>query len=117
MKPFNKNLRIPDIAGHFKFIEPQQVLVLIGANTWRKIKIFDGKPRASLNSGAVIINRGLQTEIEKFCLMKKINLKGISLENKIEYPKINPREFSNSFLNNGHTHFILLDGKDDKSLN
>lgn len=75
MKPFNKNLRIPDIVGHFKFIEPQQVLVLIGANTWRKIKIFAGKSRASLNSGAVIINRGLQTEIEKFCLMKKNKFK------------------------------------------
>ena len=79
-EPFNKNLRVSDIADHFKFIEPQQ------------------------------------TGIEKFCLRKNITLIGIAPENKIEYPKINPEEFSNSLLTNGHTHFILL-GKDDKSLN
>ena len=82
-EPFNKNLRVSDIADHFKFIEPQQVIVLIGANT---------------------------------CLRKNITLIGIAPENKIEYPKINPEEFSNTLLTNGHTHFILL-GKDDKTLN
>ena len=41
-EPFNKNLRISDIADHFKFIEPQQVIVLIGANTRRKVKLFAG---------------------------------------------------------------------------
>ena len=115
-EPFNKNLRVSDIADHFKFIEPQQVIVLIGANTRRKIKLFAGISRAALNTRAVIIDSGLQTGIEKFCLRKNITLIGIAPENKIEYPKINPEEFSNSLLTNGHTHFILL-GKDDKSLN
>ncbi len=115
-EPFNKNLRVSDIADHFKFIEPQQVIVLIGANTRRKIKLFAGISRAALNTRAVIIDSGLQTGIEKFCLRKNITLIGIAPENKIEYPKINPAEFSNSLLTNGHTHFILL-GKDDKSLN
>ena len=115
-EPFNKNLRISDIADHFKFIEPQQVIVLIGANTRRKVKLFAGISRAALNTRAVIIDSGLQTGIEKFCLRKNLTLIGIAPENKIEYPKINPEEFSNSLLTNGHTHFILL-GKDDKSLN
>ena len=115
-EPFNKNLRVSDIADHFKFIEPQQVIVLIGANTRRKVKLFAGISRAALNTRAVIIDSGLQTGIEKFCLRKNITLIGIAPENKIEYPKINPEEFSNSLLTNGHTHFILL-GKDDKSLN
>ena len=112
-EPFNKNLRVTDIADHFKFIEPQQVIVLIGANTKRKIKLFAGISRAALNTRAIILDSGLQTGIEKFCLRKNITLIGIAPENKIEYPKINPEEFSNT---NGHTHFILL-GKDDKSLN
>ena len=115
-EPFNKNLRVTDIADHFKFIEPQQVIVLIGANTKRKIKLFAGISRAALNTRAIIIDSGLQTGIEKFCLRKNITLIGIAPENKIEYPKINPEEFSNTLLTNGHTHFILL-GKDDKSLN
>jgi hypothetical protein len=115
-EPFNKNLRVSDIADHFKFIEPQQVIVLIGANTKRKIKLFAGISRAALNTRAIILDSGLQTGIEKFCLRKNISLIGIAPENKIEYPKINPEEFSNTLLTNGHTHFILL-GKDDKSLN
>ena len=115
-EPFNKNLRVTDIADHFKFIEPQQVIVLIGANTKRKIKLFAGISRAALNTRAIIIDSGLQTGIEKFCLRKNITLIGIAPENKIEYPKINPEEFSNTLLTNGHTHFILL-GKDDKTLN
>ena len=49
-EPFNKNLRVTDIADHFKFIEPQQVIVLIGANTERKIKLFAGISRAALNT-------------------------------------------------------------------
>jgi len=114
-EPFNKNLRVSDIADHFKFIEPQQVIVLIGANTRRKIKLFAGISRAALNTRAIIIDSGLQTGIEKFCLRKNITLIGIAPENQIEYPKINPEEFSNSLLTNGHTHFILL-GKDDKNL-
>ena len=115
-EPFNKNLRVSDIADHFKFIEPQQVIVLIGANTKRKIKLFAGISRAALNTRAIILDSGLQTGIERFCLRKNITLIGIAPENKIEYPKINPEEFSNTLLTNGHTHFILL-GKDDKSLN
>ena len=115
-EPFNKNLRVSDIADHYKFIEPQQVIVLIGANTKRKIKLFAGISRAALNTRAIILDSGLQTGIEKFCLRKNITLIGIAPENKIEYPKINPEELSNTLLTNGHTHFILL-GKDDKSLN
>ena len=114
-EPFNKNLRVSDIADHFKFIEPQQVIVLIGANTKRKVKLFAGISRAALNTRAIILDSGLQTGIEKFCLRKNLTLIGIAPENKIEYPKINPEEFSNTLLTNGHTHFILL-GKDDKSL-
>lgn len=35
-EPYNKNLRITDIADNFKFYEPTPVIVLIGANTKRK---------------------------------------------------------------------------------
>jgi len=34
--PYNKNLRVTEIADHFKFYEPTPVIVLIGANTRNK---------------------------------------------------------------------------------
>jgi hypothetical protein len=34
--PFNKNIRVTEIADHFKFYEPKPTIVLIGANTKRK---------------------------------------------------------------------------------
>lgn len=114
-EPFNKNLRITEIADHFSFYEPTPVIVLIGANTKRKVKLFAGLSRAALNCRAVIIDSGLQTGVERFCLRKNIELIGIAPESQIEYPKINPEPFSSTLLTNGHSHFILL-GKDDKSL-
>jgi hypothetical protein len=33
--PFNKGLRVTEIADHYKFHEPTPVIVLIGANTNR----------------------------------------------------------------------------------
>ena len=114
-EPFNKNLRITEIADHFFFYEPFPVICIIGGNTNRKTKLMAGLSRAALNCRAIIIDSGIQTGIEKFCLRKNLNLIGIAPENKIEYPK-NTNEFSNKLLTNGHTHFILL-GKDDKKLN
>jgi hypothetical protein len=113
-EPFNKNLRITEIADHFQFYEPMPVINIIGGNTNRKNKLMAGLSRAALNCRALIIDSGIQTGIEKFCLRKNLNLIGIAPENQIEYPK-NNNEFSNKILTNGHTHFILL-GKDDKKL-
>ena len=90
------------------------VICIIGGNTNRKNKLMAGLSRAALNCRALIIDSGIQTGIEKFCLRKNLNLIGIAPENQIEYPK-NNNEFSNKILTNGHTHFILL-GKDDKKL-
>lgn len=114
-EPFNKNLRITEIADHFQFYEPTPVIVLIGANTKNKVKLFAGLSRAALNCRAVIIDSGLQTGVERFCLRKNIELIGIAPESQIEYPKINPEAFSSTLLTNGHTHFILI-GKDDKTI-
>lgn len=114
-EPFNKNLRITEIADHFQFYEPTPVILLIGANTKNKVKLFAGLSRAAMNCRAVIIDSGLQTGVERFCLRKNIELIGIAPESQIEYPKINPDSFSSTLLTNGHTHFILI-GKDDKNI-
>jgi hypothetical protein len=115
-EPYNKAIRLTEIADHFKFIEPTGVILLIGANTKNKGKLFAGISRAAYNTKAIIIDSGLQTGIEKFCIRRSIPLVGIAPENKIEYPKPNPEKFSNKMLTNGHTHFILL-GNDMSKFN
>jgi hypothetical protein len=79
-----------------------------------------GLSRAAFNTRSVIVDSGLHTGIEKFCIRKSnqilildIRLIGVAPECAIEYPKLGSDEiFSSKTLTNGHSHFILL-GKDD----
>jgi len=64
-----------------------------------------------LNTNAIIIDSGLNTGVEKFCIRKNIHLIGVAPETMIEYPILNPEAFSNKMLTNGHTHFILIPGE------
>ena len=108
--PNAKNLRVTEVADHYHFYDPISVIVLIGANTNEKIKLFAGISRAALNCRAIILDSGVESGIEKFCLRKSIDLIGIAPESQIDYPKADNNEFSESLLTNGHTHFILLRG-------
>ena len=108
--PNAKNLRVTEVADHYHFYDPISVIVLIGANTNEKIKLFAGISRAALNCRAIILDSGVESGIEKFCLRKSIDLIGIAPESQIDYPKAVNNEFSESLLTNGHTHFILLRG-------
>ena len=108
--PNAKNLRVTEVADHYHFYEPVPVIVLIGANTNQKIKLFAGISRAALNCRAIIIDSGVESGIEKFCLRKNIDLIGIAPESQIDYPKADNNEFSESLLTNGHSYFILLRG-------
>ncbi len=64
----------------------------------------------------MIIDSGLQTGIESFCIRKNLNLIGVAPEGMIDYPIPNPEQFSNKMLTNGHSHFILL-GNEKTKLN
>jgi hypothetical protein len=108
--PNAKNLRVTEVADHYHFYDPISVIVLIGANTNEKIKLFAGISRAALNCRAIILDSGVESGIEKFCLRKNIDLIGIAPESQIDYPKADNNEFSESLLTNGHSHFILLRG-------
>ena len=108
--PNAKNLRVTEVADHYHFYDPISVIVLIGANTNEKIKLFAGISRAALNCRAIILDSGVESGIEKFCLRKNIDLIGIAPESQIDYPKADSNEFSESLLTNGHSHFILLRG-------
>lgn len=67
-----------------------------------------GVCRAAFKTDAFIIDSGIGSGIEKFCLRKNIPLIGIAPEYEVIYPRINPNEKKDNELTNGHTHFILL---------
>jgi hypothetical protein len=77
-------------------------------------KTMAGIARAASNTGSAIIDSGLSSSIEKFCIRKNIKLMGVSPEAQICYPKLTSKKVNE--LTNGHTHFFLI-GKEDKSNN
>ena len=111
--PNNKDLRPSEIADRLKFIDPTPVIMLAGAKSDRAVKVMGGVSRAAFNTQSIVIDSGISSAIEKFCIRKKIPLLGICPEAMISYPKLTTRK-SNE-LTNGHTHFFLI-GKEDKSL-
>lgn len=73
-----------------------------------------GLSRAAFNTRAYIVDSGLQTGIESFCIRKNLSLIGIAPEYMIELPKPNPDNFSKKMLTNGHTHFVLIGNIENK---
>lgn len=70
--------------------------------------------RAAFNTGAFIIDSGLGTGIEKFCLRKGVVLIGVCPEAEVEYPRLNPANRTDKELTNGHTHFICVGNQKGK---
>ena len=101
------------MADRLKFIQPTPVVFLAGAMGSRVGKTMGGIARAAFNTGSVILDSGMGSEIEKFTMRKGVQLIGVCPEAQVSFPKIsNKRE---NELSNGHTHFFLL-GKEDRSL-
>ena len=81
--------------------------------TERAGKVMGGIGRVAFNTQSIVMDSGMQSEIEKFCMRKKVPLVGVCPEASIVYPKISKRRPNE--LSNGHTHFFLI-GKEDKSV-
>jgi hypothetical protein len=110
--PAHPDLRVQEIADKLKFTEPTPVVILAGAMTQRAGKTMGGISRAAFGAGAVILDSGLGSCIEKFCIRKNIRLVGICPEAQISYPKLSEQHRKPTDLTNGHTHFIII-GKED----
>ena len=111
--PSNTEFRPSEVADRLKFIEPTPVIVLAGAMTDRAGKVMGGIGRVAFNTQSTIIDSGLGSAIEKFCIRKQVPLVGVCPEAAISYPKLSNRKLNE--LTNGHTHFFLI-GKEDKSV-
>ncbi len=64
--------------------------------------------RAAFNTGAFVIDSGLGTCIERFCLRKGVPLIGVCPEAEVDYPRLNPANRKDIELANGHTHFFCI---------
>lgn len=72
--------------------------------------------RAAFNTGSFVIDSGLGTSIERFCLRKGVMLLGVSPEAEVDYPRLNPANRTTNELANGHTHFFTIGKEKGKGL-
>jgi len=113
--PYSQDFRVSEVCDKLKFIEGSPIIILAGAYTQRAGKVLAGIARAAFRAGATIIDSGVGSGIEKFCMRKDVPLVGVCPEKEIAYPKINPTKRDDNELTNGHTHFFLT-GNEDKPM-
>jgi SLOG in TRPM, prokaryote len=65
-------------------------VVLAGARDSGRGKLLAGITRAAFRCDAAIIDSGVRTGIEQYCLRRNINLVGVFPESEVSMPKINP---------------------------
>jgi hypothetical protein len=64
--------QILDITRAFKFVEGIPVIVLAGARESGRGKFLAGLSRAAFRSDAAILDSGIETGIENYCLRRSI---------------------------------------------
>lgn len=111
--PNAEDFRVTEPLDKLKFVEPTPVIILAGAMTDRAGKVLAGVARAAFRAGACIIDSGIGSGIEKFCMRKSVPLIGVCPENEISYP-VNSSNKKENELTNGHTHFFLIGSDDNK---
>lgn len=65
--PHNADFRISEVADRLKFVQPTPVILIAGAMSSRAGKTMAGVARAAFNTGSMVIDSGIGSEIEKFC--------------------------------------------------
>ena len=76
-------------------------------------KTMAGIARAAANTTSVILDSGVGSMIEKFCVRKNVKLLGFCPEAQISYPKLSSKREDQ--LTSGHSHLFLF-GKVDKKI-
>ena len=86
--PNNQDFRVSEIADRLKFVQPTPVVLVAGAMSTRPGKTMAGVARAAFNTGSVIIDSGMASNVEKFAMRKGIKLLGVCPEAEVCFPKI-----------------------------
>lgn len=111
--PHAEDFKVAEPMDKLKFIEPTPVIILAGAMSERAGKVLAGVARAAFRAGACIIDSGIGSGIEKFCMRKSVPLIGVCPESEISYP-VNSQNKKENELTNGHTHFFLIGSDESK---
>ena len=80
--------------------------------TQRVGKTMGGVARAASNCGAVLIDSGIGSFIEKFAIRRGLKLIGVCPEAQITYPKLSEQNRKQNELTNGHTHIVVIGSED-----
>jgi len=78
--PNSPDFRISEVCDKLKIIDAAPVIILAGAWGQRAGKTMAGIAWAAFRSGAYIIDSGVGSGIEKFCLWKNVPLIGVCPE-------------------------------------
>ena len=108
-KKIEQNL--PEILSKFRFHEAIPSVILSGARDTNRGKFLAGISRAAFRCDAAIIDSGIRTGIESFCLRRQINLIGVFPESEVQMPKINPTTKAANELTNGHSQLFMMCGQ------
>lgn len=73
-----------------------------------------GVARAAQNTGAIVLDSGINSCIEKFCARRGVRLVGVCPEAEITYPKLTDLHRKANELTSGHTHFLIIGREEDK---
>ena len=69
--PDYTEIKLKEVMTEFKFIKPRPVVVLAGARFAEKGKFLAGIARAAFKTNAVVIDSGIRTGIEPFCMRNR----------------------------------------------
>ena len=78
--PSHQDFRISEVADRLKFVQPTPVVILSGAMTPKSGKTMAGVARAAYNTGSLMIDSGMGSDVEKFAMRRGIKLLGVCPE-------------------------------------
>jgi hypothetical protein len=81
---------VSEVCDRFKWNTPTPIIILSGAMSQRVGKTMAGVCRAAFRTDSMIIDSGISSCVEKFCLRKNVKLLGVCPEAAVSYPRLNP---------------------------
>lgn len=92
----------------FGFNDPAPVLICVGGRNTGRGNFTIGMARAAFRSDAVIVDSGVSTGMEGYCIREKVTLVGVFPGEAAQNPKIKPKNIEVNELANGHTHMFKI---------
>jgi hypothetical protein len=108
---FNQDYLL-DILARFKYDEPLPVIILSGGRDSGRGKFLAGIARTAFRTDAVIVDSGVATGMEYYCLRRGIKMVGVFPENEVAMPKVaHDKKMIPNELANGHSHMLMITDK------